>query len=139
MNVPTAIGDRREPRDRPHTPWPLVQPFASVVPTPTSTPAIASRGTPRTGAPIASGATSAANQPDRDQPGEERDPEPAATIAVERAPERAADPGDPACVTSATDTASPISAPPPSALAIEVEFMSSNITDAVPDRDGARR
>ncbi len=39
MNVAVAASDRGDSRASPHTPWPLVHPFASRVPTPTSNPA----------------------------------------------------------------------------------------------------
>lgn len=56
MNTGTATIERRDPRARPHTPWPLVQPLARLVPIPTSNPAIASRGHPVVSSPAAASA-----------------------------------------------------------------------------------
>mmetsp|Transcript_37522 Transcript_37522/g.93282 ORF Transcript_37522/g.93282 Transcript_37522/m.93282 type:complete len:213 (+) Transcript_37522:468-1106(+) len=39
MNVGTAASERRERRERPHSPWPDVQPLASVAPRPIARPA----------------------------------------------------------------------------------------------------
>lgn len=44
MNVAVAPIDRRESRARPQTPWPLVHPFPSRVPNPTSNPPMISKG-----------------------------------------------------------------------------------------------
>src|SRR6185295_1706280 len=63
MKVATAAIDRGDSRARPHTPWPLVQPSPMVVPMPTSSPATASTGRPRTPAPNAAGAIAAATTP----------------------------------------------------------------------------
>jgi hypothetical protein len=45
MNVTTAAKDRIERRGMPQTPWPLVQPLARRVPTPTRRAATIVRGT----------------------------------------------------------------------------------------------
>mmetsp|Transcript_16189 Transcript_16189/g.49539 ORF Transcript_16189/g.49539 Transcript_16189/m.49539 type:complete len:373 (+) Transcript_16189:160-1278(+) len=44
QNVATDTKDRLEKRGRPHTPWPLVQPLPSFVPTPTRSPPTAATG-----------------------------------------------------------------------------------------------
>ena len=63
MKVATATSERADIRDRPHTPWPLVQPLPSRVPYPTSRPATTRSGSERTDGPTSAGCATTPTTP----------------------------------------------------------------------------
>ena len=111
MKVGTATRERKEKRERPHRPWPLVHPFARAVPKPVAKPANASRSEGAGGAEKLEGSNTFMRAPPASRPPVK------AILVVSRGPRRMAlrEPEQPAIrpeKSMYTPHAAPIKRPP---------------------------